>query len=251
MTFTQKIIGLIGVAVVLVGVLYVMGKIPHVQNMPVETPQTTIHTSVPVAPLISEKQTDKGIHKSYTLDLSYPKSSTSVFPEVYSYVEKTKADFLHDYSILSETDAAKFPAEASSYTLAMKTRIATSTNTVTYILETYQYEGGAHGGTAIATFTYTANGTYVSLDDLFTKPYLDTISQLSRTHFYANPDFGAQKNIIDEGTTPDPENYSVWYLTPNTLTFIFGEYQVAPYSAGIQEFAIPKTSLEDLVSTYR
>ena len=41
--------------------------------------------------------------------------------------------------------------------------------------------------------------------------------------------------IAPEGADPKPENYNVFLVGKDKVTFIFNNYQVAPYAAGHQE----------------
>ena len=49
--------------------------------------------------------------------------------------------------------------------------------------------------------------------------------------------------MIQEGTTPDAENFSRFSLTPAGIRFYFPPYQVAPWAAGMQPVDIPLAEL--------
>ena len=261
MTMTQKVVGVLVVAAVVIAVLYYGGKIKYTPGVAESTTTSTSATvadgsatnsktnGAPIAKMVTEAHNQKDAHKSYTMTSTYPQSSVTVLPEIYNFVQNAKQQFLDDYNSVTDAEAADFPAEASAYNFTVTTRVATSTNTVTYILDTYQYEGGAHGGTTVTTFTYDKTGKLVTLDNVFAKPYLPTLSSLSSKHFFALFGNDAQDDMIKSGTAATADNFSSWYLTSNTITFIFGEYQVASYAAGILEYAIPKSAVTTLLST--
>ncbi len=240
MTLSKKIAVVLVVALVVVGVLYVAGRAKKVT-----APETTVTSTaqaggVSIAPMVTESHTQTDAHKLYTLQMTYPQSSTTVLPDVYNFVQSTKQQFLDDYNSVTDAEARDFPAEALAYNLTVTTRVATSTNTVTYIIEAYQFEGGAHGATTETTFTYDKTGKLITLDDVFIKPYLPTVALLARQYFTTILGDNSQADMIDSGTEATTTNFSLWYLTPSTITFIFGEYQVAPYSSGILEFPLQK-----------
>ncbi len=252
MTLTQKVVAVLVLAAVAVGVLLYMGRAKTTET-PVVTTSTSQSLAVPIAPMVTEKHDQKDslsgtASKSYTLSMTYPQSSGTQLPEVYSFVHGAQAQFLDDYTSLTSAQAQDFPAEALAYEFNVTTRVATSTNTVTYIIETYQFEGGAHGGTDVDTFTYDKSGKLVTLDDVFAKPYLVTIASSSRQYFYNTLGDYADKDMIDSGTEATSTNFSTWYLTPSTVTFMFGQYQVGPYVIGIQEFPIQKSAIKNLLA---
>jgi len=200
---------------------------------------------LPVASLVSEKLSGK----YYTADLSYPQSSATQYPEVYAFATSTVQDFLSQAENISDSDVQIMGLGGDRiYNLTVTTRVATSSQTVTYIVSAYTFTGGAHGNTAVATFTYDKSDKLVTLDDVFSAPYLDKIAKLARTYFYNI--LGDYKNpeMIDLGTTATSTNFSDWYLTDQNITFIFGQYQVGPYVIGMPEFSIAKTALSDILS---
>jgi hypothetical protein len=250
MTFTQKVVIVLVVAAAIIGVLYIAGK---VKNSPVATTTASstpvVHsTGIPVASMITESHNQTDPYKSYTLAMTYPQSSTNKLSDMYTFVQSAKQQFLSDYDSLTDKEAQMFPGEASAYNFTLTTRVATSTNTVTYIIETYQYEGGAHGDTTETTFTYDTSGKLVTLADVFAKPYLTTVASLARKYFDTTLGAASGLDMINSGTEATTTNFSSWYLTPSTVTFIFGEYQVAPYSAGILEFPLQKSAVESLLA---
>ncbi len=193
--------------------------------------------------------TEKSAGKYYTMDLSYPQSSTSQYPEVYTFATSTVADFLSQAENISNDDAKIMNLGGDRiYNLTMTTRVATSTQTITYILEAYTFMGGAHGNTSVATFTYDKSGKLVTLDDIFSAPYLEKIAKMSRTYFYNTLGDYANPEMIDPGTEATTTNFSTWYLTDQNIIFIFGQYQVGPYVIGMPEFAIAKSDLSDIIS---
>jgi hypothetical protein len=188
---------------------------------------------------------------TYTsIALNYPKSSETELSDIYLTVRDIKNDFEKAYGGLTEKEAEEMYITSDNlYETIVNTKIASSDNTITYILYVYQYTGGAHGGTGVYTFTYDRNGKLLKESDVFENNYLSIISPLTRDYFYMN--LGEYKNpkMIDDGTSPDYENYRAWYITNDQIVFIFGQYQVGPYVLGIQEFKLDKNKLKNILKS--
>lgn len=193
--------------------------------------------------------TEKSKSEYYTIDMSYPESSEKKYPELFSYVKNSKQEFLNDFGTVTKEDAIKMNLGGDRiYNYTLITKIATSTKTITFIIEVYTFTGGAHGATTQTTFTYDNNGKYLSLNNVLTPPYLEKISNFARTYFYDKLGSDSRKDVIDSGTEPNIENYSAWYMTDKYLVFIFGQYSVGPYVIGIQEFPLEKKSIENILN---
>ncbi len=218
-----------------------------------KTPETivtenvaTSTTALLVAPFVTEHATT-----TYTtLDLSYPKSSPTEYKEIYNFVKSEKEDFIKNYGSLTSRDVTDRPSLISGelYTMTLTTHVATSSQTVSYVLELYEYTGGAHGATSVNTFTYDAKGALVTIDKVFTSPYLQVVSPLARVYLKEKLGDNTQRDMLEAGTAAQADNFSEWYLTNDTITFVFGQYQVGPYVIGLQEFPLPKSQVLDLLS---
>jgi hypothetical protein len=92
------------------------------------------------------------------------------------------------------------------------------------------------------------NNAELSLSDLFTpnSNYLDIISQYTRDELKKHLTI---KDMIDEGTAPKADNFSVWNLKSNGILITFEEYQVAPYVYGAQTVLVPYSVLKDVIPT--
>ncbi len=181
------------------------------------------------------------------LKLSYPKLPPGQYTEVSQFVASVQGE--HAQNI---RDAEAFAQEfggGAMYQTILTYAIATSTNTTTFVFQLYTYTGGAHGNTAVLTFTYkNSDRTLVTLKDVFTDAtYLRTISAQARTYLYASLGEQSTRDQIDLGTEPNTDNFNAWYMTNDTITFIFGQYQVGPYVIGMPEFPLSKKSVSSIV----
>lgn len=112
------------------------------------------------------------------------------------------------------------------------------------VLQNYQYAGGAHGSTVQTAFTVNLqDGRQYALQDLFQE----------------NADYAAviNRGIADQlelrGLTEalfEPfagiKQDQSFYLSDNGIVVYFGQYEILPYAAGIQEFTIDYAALDGL-----
>jgi hypothetical protein len=106
--------------------------------------------------------------------------------------------------------------------------------------DTYVDYAGAHPTTMMSSVAADfKTGKPIKLDDIF-KPnskYLSTISKSATKSLLATLD-PVEKDNIDSGAAPKPENFSVFYFQPSQIVFYFNEYQVASYAAGPQSYTL-------------
>ena len=110
---------------------------------------------------------------------------------------------------------------------------------VSVALSISEYTGGAHPNTVIIGVNVDRKtGKDVTLDDalLMIEKTLPEVSGESLVQLKA---VLGEDMIFPEGAEPKPDNYSTFTVSKDKVTFIFNNYQVAPYSAGPQsaEFA--------------
>lgn len=121
---------------------------------------------------------------------------------------------------------------------------------ISYDFQVYQFTGGAHGGTNEETYTFDKKtGTRVALADLFTAnaPYLERISAHTRERLLATLGDYKDEKWVTEGTAPTAENFQSFIVDGDSLTIIFGQYQVGPYVLGMPEIQIPLSTLSDIL----
>ncbi len=225
-------------------VFSVISKKPdkEVPFVPVDHPETAVR------PKAVPFKTEKVIADYYTLDLEYPQASVGTLEGIDSYVSKVKSDFF-DLVPKNEAEAEEIGmGKDHSYTIKMDTTVYTSSSTITYKLETYMYTGGAHGGTFVTTFTYDREGKLVSLDSILAGTgSLSKLSAAARTYFNAKVSQYTQKDTIEVGTEPKAENFSAWYITDAGITFVMQQYQIGPYTLGIQEFPLSRVQSKEIL----
>ena len=210
-----------------------------VSKMPVEEKVDDVGLSpvTPVDPLIPVSfEYEKRDESTYSIDLEYPKSDEEHLPEITDYLHKIQDQF---------AQALLIDEVAEDDLLKITTKVYTSSTTITYKLETYMYTGGAHGGTFIETFTYGKDGKLITLNDLLmSSDSMKKLSTLARAYLYNKIGKQSEKDVIDVGTEPTPENFRTWYITDAGIVFVFQQYQVGPYILNIQEFPVGRVEVE-------
>ncbi len=132
-------------------------------------------------------------------------------------------------------------------------------NNISILITIEQFTGGAHGFDSLYSYNYDVkNNKELKLKDFFPNDpnYLKKVSDFSRkelTNKFQNelrradyPDdesynagLSNMKSMMQAGTQPTLENFSVFTFTPEYLYIHFAEYQVAAYVYGKQVVKMP------------
>lgn len=137
--------------------------------------------------------------------------------------------FVSSKDEISEIDSESFP-----WNLDMTYTKHESDTIVSYIVQGYEFTGGAHGNTFLESFNYDKKtGARINVQDVVTNE--DTFNILAA---FANNELTVE---YPEGSNANPENWSVWYTNNSSITFIFVPYQIASYATGQQELQVETT----------
>ncbi len=186
------------------------------------------------------EETDK-----LSVDVAYPSfGNKEIDAEIKNFALKDLATF-------KEESGEPIPGSAAQqYTFDLNYKVVRGDKTTSIIFSESTYSGGAHGNLVMTTFTYTNDGTKVSIGSLF-KPgsdYLGKLAQISKVKLKeALPnDLGSW---ADDGTAAVSANFEAFYLEgKNTVKIIFEPYQVAPWAAGTPEISISFSEFGDIVN---
>lgn len=191
-----------------------------------------------VAPLLTNTiETD-----SYTMKVTQPVDAEKKFPELFAVTKNAITLFEKQYTGASSTSPAP-------YDLQIDTAVATTSQTVSYIVSLYEYTGGAHGTSAIRTFTYNKDGKFVSEKDVFGENnWRPVVSELTYQYLKEKLKENTTDDVLKEGTAPIGDNLSVWYLKGDDVVFVFGQYQIGAYALGIQEVPISREKLTEVLT---
>lgn len=161
-----------------------------------------------------------------------------------------------------EYDISKFPKnnDEKFYFFSDFEVVQSNSSYVSVVIHYGGFGGGAHGYENIVSFSYDIkNKKKIELIDLFAGEanYLSFLSEYSRKHFKElleekiketfteKDDKNAVQDyvtnyimMIEGGTKPTKENFSVFSFTKDKIVIYFGQYQVGPYSDGMHELEI-------------
>lgn len=107
----------------------------------------------------------------------------------------------------------------------------------------YSFTGGAHGFTFLETINVdTEKGKILEIKDFFkaNENYQELIINEIKNKIAANPENYFPEAIDQITSIPEDQLFSI---TDQAIVLYYGLYELAPYAAGIQEFAIPVTAL--------
>jgi hypothetical protein len=117
-------------------------------------------------------------------------------------------------------------------------------NILSLVFQDYQYAGGAHGNTLQTSYTINLkNGDQYSLKDLFQEnaDYVSICSDTVKTQLNERNLTAALFKPFDK--ISDRQYY---YLSNSGVTVYFQQYDILPYSEGIQEFPVEFSLLGNL-----
>ena len=188
---------------------------------------------------------DKKQGISYEADIDYPvfEKEQLLNAQVSDIVQKNLEAFNNEF----------FSAEAPAYPQAFEFDMDSSSvyedaNHISFLLNVYQFTGGAHGTTSLIPVTYSKQTKkLLSLEEAVQPTRKDWLSALSTEARKQLNDqvkkqtFVSDEDWINKGTEPSKENFSVFKLEKNAVRIICSQYQVGPYSSGMPEIVVPRT----------
>lgn len=166
----------------------------------------------------------------------------SIDSVVKNEINKEIAAFKSD---IADLDTMDYP-----YALYISYKTYINDNIRTVVLETYQFTGGAHGSTVLTPLYFDRHTlSPTTLDTYFRGDYLTRLSSLSEQKLleYFAPYEMSDAAWIHEGTLPIKENFSNIIPMKEGLLIKFGQYQVAPYAAGMPEIFISNSEIKDIL----
>lgn len=196
----------------------------------------------------------------YEIDLTAPGGlPKTVREKIISDYEAMLGNFRDNANSMS--DLSEFPARLWLKTEEAKEYSGENTRSLEIVVS--DNSGGAHPNAVYLTYTYSPDGTILSLGDILKNDSekLKTVRSVSEekllTKFYADMQENL-KNESDEAKTEQKEfidgmvkggvdavdfSYSTWVINGKNLVMIFPPYSVAPYAYGTQEVSIPLADL--------
>lgn len=183
---------------------------------------------------------------SYPEFNNYPELSKRVKNTIFSNWESFKSYTKNDWYQINDVNARDSKSSLPPYEYIVKTQIETSSpNYISVLINSYVYNGGAHGNTTLISYNYNIKtGKYENILTV-TGMDINKISEISRNQLYDrlinnNKDISSPsqiddlKEMINMGAFPQIGNFEIFTIAKKNLTIYFEPYSVAPYSYGIQ-----------------
>lgn len=161
---------------------------------------------------------------------------------VVSKTLKDNAGDLKDWADMAKEDADMYPPMTYEFTYDVQPLVV-NPQYVTMVFESYAYTGGAHGGAATIGQTFvSATGEKLG-EDMFKPGTQDQILKLVRAglmkqYFEVATEQEFKECLMDpDGALTLPSNPP--YFTKDGVTFMYQQYEIAPYSSGMPNCVIP------------
>jgi len=198
-----------------------------------------------VSPLSTASSTPQEIHittasvreetDSHLIDVKYPQFGIpTIDSDIKDKVEVALAEF-RDYP----ANPPESVVVKNEFTGTFED-VYVGPNVVSVKLILSQYTGGAHPMTIVSGLNYDrATGRQLLQQNAFEMLGLtaEEISAQVTTELKEKLDDA----FFEEGANSNPENFSSFAISKDTVTFIFQAYQVGPYAAGPQEVSFTRT----------
>ncbi len=127
-------------------------------------------------------------------------------------------------------------------------------NIYSYGINRYVFMGGAHGLTTLNYFNFDLkNGKQIKESDLFKVGFEETLTSLLKTRIVeqSNEDPNVETIISLDDTdywVDAIKPNSNFYITDESINYVFNPYEIAPYYMGITEVVIPFDRLKDMLN---
>lgn len=204
----------------------------------------------------------------YSIKASYPEDpfdKEGIMGQMVKYLVDLKKEEWRDGGEIYNKEkelSEKFP-ERSKVKYELNVVYATSSSqkfdTRSYIFNVYQFTGGAHGNTAIATYNFNKKGL-IKIEDIvdFGSGNYIKLAKILRTKLQEKLGGNSDLRMINEGlgltylksdNTIDkekcncegfyfPSNIQHFTIADEGVKFIFSQYQVAPYVVGMPQILV-------------
>lgn len=188
-----------------------------------------VHMDIPVIWGIKDKNVQKDIN-------------SKIYDEIMNFKERVEKD---NVEYIKDSKTYKYPVNPFSIYVNYNIHFC-SKDILSITLDEYAYEGGAHGTTERKSYNINLeNGKEISLKDLFVNDddWKKIISDKVKSEMLANKEIYFEDSVKDFKTIEDNQSF---YIEDGNIVVYFGQYEIAPYAAGIREFKIPFTDFHNL-----
>lgn len=220
------------VVAVALAAYFISPRLPFSEEEPQEVQQP-----VPVRTETLAEKTD-----AYSIDMKYPQFDIPAIDiKIKAGVDAFVEEFKKEATERKGTDVPYELTSSFAGTYVDNEIISTR-------LTVSRFTGGAHPGTFVYGLNYAKDtGKEIGLKSVLALIGA-TLTQVSE-HSSAELKKKLGDSFIPQGATPTEENYWMYSINDKGVTFIFNEYQVAPYAVGPQRVsfarAVPVAKTEE------
>ncbi len=127
--------------------------------------------------------------------------------------------------------------------------VSGNNNIISILLNTYIFNGGAHGNTSLITLNYDINtGKYINIQQASDMTF-NEISEVCRKQLYKKlidddksgmppSEIDSIREMINTGAFPQAGNFEIFIVDGIKVYALFEPYSVAPYAYGVQKIQV-------------
>ncbi len=165
----------------------------------------------------------------------------------YNSLDEAADAFIQEYAVFVQD----YPENEQSWTLEFEVKsLNDNPDFVTLEQNFAGYTGGAHGNSTLFYTTFEKEtAKQVTLDGFFKSGYENELSEIITNQYK-----------LDNGLTPadqltsktdlfvdEIEPTENFHILPNTISFIYNAYDIAPYTNGLIQIEVPTNGLKHLI----
>ncbi len=186
-------------------------------------------------------------------DIKYPQFENS--PELNKRIENSILNNWKNFKSYSKTEWNDIAAlnnrgssKLPSFEYNVTFEVSGNKNIISIFLNTYIFNGGAHGNTTLITLNYnTETKKYIDIQQASGLTY-NEISSNCRNQLYKKlidnnkdlppAEIDSMREMINTGAFPQAGNFEIFTVEGDKIYAWFEPYSVAPYSYGIQKILV-------------
>lgn len=210
-------------------------------------------------------------HPSYSFDISvlHANGSDSAFSSAFNrdisgllfgapqddvrdamikFIDLRITQFRDEIRELKEYDSENgYTTSDIDYVYSLRTDIANGNGSdiINCNILIYEYAGGAHGASFKTCRNYMTDGTLITPDDYFVNGYREKLVPVLEKELFRIAGCTERSQLDEKGFFSNTEMYvpDNFIIGKDSVTFIFNQYEIGPYSSGIVELKIANSDM--------
>ncbi len=200
---------------------------------------------------VEVNQVPQGSNLAKIKELIQKKQNLSSSKTVKQVIEKNKNDYFKEYLEANKDFEQEYSYMANWERQNGVSIVFNDNYFTTLVFFAYQYSGGAHGGYSENFLIIdTKNGKEIKLNDIFDKSALVILQKRMLKKAYAYTNSENATSLEDAGYLVDKidvtDNFS---LNERGITFVYQQYEIAPYALGMPAFVFTWEEIKDMIKT--